>query len=81
MDVRKLISENVQVRRALAGEFLYVVLVIPIVAMYGPLDIEEKMEGTRRYTRRRKSSADRTNTVRHLIQMMAIKGEMTRKKV
>jgi hypothetical protein len=52
-----------EVRRALAGQFLVVGLVVPILATRGPR--EWPMGWT---ARRRSSSSDRQNTVRHLIQ-------------
>ena len=60
-----------EVSRALAGQFLAVTLVTPIVALFGPQEFLRM-----RKTRRRSSSSDRQNTVRHLIQMMAITEEM-----
>jgi len=63
-----------EVRRALAGQFLCVALVIPIVAICGPQDQSEEFPtNSKKSIRRRSSSTDRTNTVRHLIQMMSIK--------
>jgi len=60
-----------EVSRAMAGQFLVVSLVVPIVALFGPEEFSKTRE-----TRRRSSSSDRQNTVRHLIQMMAITEEM-----
>lgn len=60
-----------EVERALAGQFLVVTLVIPIIALFGPLEYKN-----RRDSRRRSSSSDRQNTVRHLVQMMSITEEM-----
>eukprot|EP00092_Neocalanus_flemingeri_P094678 GFUD01120401.1.p1 GENE.GFUD01120401.1~~GFUD01120401.1.p1 ORF type:complete len:464 (-),score=144.12 GFUD01120401.1:120-1511(-) len=60
-----------EVRRAMAGQFLVVCLVVPIVALFGPQEFLKTRD-----TRRRSSSSDRQNTVRHLIQMMAITEEM-----
>ena len=57
-----------EVSRAMAGQFLAVALVIPIVALFGPQEFLK--------LRRRSSSSDRQNTVRHLIQMMSISEEM-----
>jgi len=53
-----------EVSRALAGEFLVAVVLIPILAMFCPQELQEK--------RRSSWSGDRDNTVRHLVQMMAI---------
>ena len=56
-----------EVRRALAGQFLVVFLVIPILAIFGPQEINNKQ------TEKRKSASfERGNTVRHLVQMMSI---------
>jgi len=63
-----------EVRRALAGQFLCVALVIPIVAICGPQDQPQDLPtNSKKHFRRRSSSTDRTNTVRHLIQMMSIR--------
>ena len=61
-----------EVSRAMAGQFLVVALVVPIVTLFGPQEFL-KMRGTRR----RSSSSDRQNTVRHLIQMMSITEEIS----
>lgn len=53
-----------EVKRALRGQFLCVAFIIPIVVYCGPTEW--------RFERRRGSSCDRKNTVRHLIQMMSI---------
>jgi len=53
-----------EVKRALRGQFLCVAVIIPIVVYCGPTEW--------RFERRRGSSSDRKNTVRHLIQMMSI---------
>ena len=58
-----------EVSRAMAGQFLAVALVTPIVALFGPQELM-------RETRRRSLSSDRQNTVRYLIQMMSISEEM-----
>ena len=54
-----------EVDRALAGQFIIVSLVIPILAMFGPQEFVKS-------TRRRSATFDRENTIRHLIQMMSI---------
>ncbi|TRY70868.1 hypothetical protein TCAL_10311 [Tigriopus californicus] len=57
-----------EVKRALRGQFLCVAFIIPIVIYCGPTEW--------RFERRRGSSSDRKNTIRHLIQMMAIHEEV-----
>ncbi|XP_040578918.1 uncharacterized protein [Lepeophtheirus salmonis] len=56
-----------EVKRALRGQFLCVAFIIPIVIYCGP--------GEWRIEKRRGSSVDRKNTVRHLMQMMSISEE------
>lgn len=58
-----------EVKRALRGQFLCVAFIIPIVIYCGPAEW--------RVERRRGASVDRKNTVRHLIQMMAITEEQS----
>ena len=58
-----------EVARALAGQFLVVAVVIPILAMFGPQEFDKIQSMS---TRRKSASFDRENTIRHLIQMMAI---------
>ena len=53
----------VKVHHALAGEFLCVCLVLPIVSLCGS---RQALQGEA------PPSRDRQNTVRHLVQMMAI---------
>ena len=60
-----------EVSRAMAGQFLVVCLVVPIVALFGPQEFSKIRDA-----KRRSSSSDRQNTVRHLIQMMSISEEM-----
>ena len=56
-----------EVTRALAGQFLVVFLVLPILAIFGPQDFNKIQPD-----KRKSSSSERGNTIRHLIQMMSI---------
>ena len=56
-----------EVRRALAGQFLVVFLVIPILAIFGPQEFNKKQS-----EKRKSASFERGNSVRHLVQMMSI---------
>ena len=58
-------------RRALCGQFLCVCLVIPIVVLCGPDTWDMFHDDTLRKT----SNVERKNTVRHMMQMMAITEE------
>merc|ERR1712173_29163 len=50
-----------EVRRALAGQFLVLVLLIPILSIFGPQDFNKTQADKRR-----------GNSMRHLMQMMSI---------
>ena len=56
-----------EVRRALAGQFLVLLLVIPILAIFGPQELNKIQS-----VKRKSANFERGNTVRHLVQMMSI---------
>ena len=56
-----------EVRRALAGQFLVVFLVIPILTIFGTEEFNKIHSD-----KRKSASSERGNTIRHLIQMMSI---------
>ena len=74
--------------RALAGQYLVVILVLPILAMFGPRELARlRAQGHRRNSVGKNKSnskivdafkkylpgSDRENTIRHLVQMMSIR--------
>ena len=74
--------------RALAGQFLVVILVLPILAMFGPRELARlRAQGHRRNSvgkyfysakifgafKKYLAGSDRENTIRHLVQMMSIR--------
>ena len=74
--------------RALAGQFLVVILVVPILAMFGPRELARlRAQGHRRNSvgkyfysakiygafKKYLAGSDRENTIRHLVQMMSIR--------
>ena len=74
--------------RALAGQYLVVILVLPILAMFGPRELARlRAQGHRRHSVGKNKSnskivdafkkylpgSDRENTIRHLVQMMSIR--------